>query len=1159
MYLGGTRAGSVLAAGSRTLTLSFDGREIRQRGGSGPLQLRDVSVQYPDGGRAAYSAAPYTTTAYARGDFQPTGADLTGALSDAGVDTNGDGRYNYLRLSAVLDVTSPGVYTLSADLAGGADLLIASASQAVTLPAGVQTATLDLDGITIGALGFDGPFTVTRLSLVNAAGTTAAFAPSLYATAPYTAGAFEASGAITGTVRDLAGRPISGTVVYAAGLVRVIATTGADGRYALSRLPVGYYRLEAVPQPSDLLQDGDGKVTVYEGQTATLDFTLEAGAGIRGRVTDSAGNPVQAVIDIGWYEPPHYPTDANGYYRADGFEPTEYRVHVSTDPPYNDWWVFVDGRHVDNGAQVSVWVDGGRVTVIDFRRPPAAPVADLFVDKELVQGVVAFDEDVTYRLRVRNLGSLEASGILVTDTLPAGSTFLSEAHPAGFATVTEGSQTVWTAASLPVYGQTGYEALLDVTARLAGSVVAGDLVTNALASSIAFPEGDYNNNAYQDTGTAISPTRDVRVNVWLSSGTPMPGSDIRYGIGIFNGGDNPAPNVRITDTLPVSTPYVSQQSPAGYAVEHIGNQVVWMTPSLPAGAYHSFNVTVHIPDAVPAGTILTNTVEAGTSRPETSYANNAMTRTDTVLARTRDMSVSYGPFSGKPLAGALWSYRIDVQNQGNTAAADVVLTNTLPYSMTYVSSYNDTYFPDHARDLFAPAVDGNVITWSLGTVPPAKFGAFYISARVTDSVPAGAVLTNTTRVSTSHEESDLTDNSSAYAITIASPTCDMNLWHYGSGGIPSPGTRVYYGIGYQNYGNSPCQDVVVTDTIPCPLSVLAWSGTATPTVTGRTMTWDLGTVPGYSDPGYSGALLVTVLVPETTTVGTVLTNTAVITTSTIETGSWTNTGTSVLTVAAPQPGLAVLKSLVSTQIVTGSESAYRIIYRNDADSAAPDTVLTDTLPAGMSFVSAVPLTPTVNGNDLQWDLGTVSNRNFPGAYGTITVSVYLADSVPVGTVLTNTAGITTPYETNNSNNTARHIRDSGRRLARPRGVAGRVRGLLCRRRRRHLPDPLQQHRHRLGPERPDHRHPARGSGLRLPRRPVQPQRPGQHRSLGPGHRAGLFHRRLLGQCVPDRPRGRGAGRRHAPAQHGYHRHQPGGDLLWQQHQRLDKLRLQPEP
>lgn len=986
--------------------------------------LVDLSVRDASGERVAFALEPYTTTtAYAYTDFQASAAELTGSYSDAGVDSDGNGRYNHLHLSAGVDVLTAGLYSLVGTLNDRDDNAITWASQSYSLTTGAHTATLDFDGLDIGSHGVDGPYTVTTLSLLDASGSRLSFEPGVYTTTAYAYTSFEVGVVISGTVRDQAGQVVPEVTILVAGPTNATTETDANGRYIITHLPAGSYYVYAVPDESTFLKDGSASRYTYAGGTYVVDFTLEAVGGIVGRVTDENGDPLQAEIDLGGYEPPHYPTDAEGYYYITGLSAGEYNVHINSDPAYNDWWMYVDERHADNGVQVTAQVVEGRTTVVDFQRPPTTLVADLYVDKSLHAGVVGFDEEITYRIRVRNLGNLEVTGIVVTDTLPAGATYVSESHPGDFGLLSSGSQTVWSKGSLPAYGQSGYEAELYLTARLPGTLVAGDLVTNTLDSSSGVSEGDYNNNAYLHVQTAITPTRDLYVDKYLYSGTPLPGGDIQYRILVQNNGNSAAPDVRITDTLPLSTTYVTQQNYSDFAVQVVGDQVIWSKDSFASGNYAYLYLTIHISDTVAPGTMLTNTVEASTSRPETDDTNNTDAASNQVQARTRDMYVSKAKNAGKELAGAEYTYQLTVRNQGNTATDDVVLTDTLPVSMTHLSSYNTTYFPNQAHDLFPPNVSGNVITWELGTVPPNGYGYFYVTVLISDTVRPDDVLTNTAQVVTSQEESDYTDNRSDFPITILAPTYDVGVSKSLYSGNTSPGSDMTYRVYYRNYGNSPCENVVITDTLPPEVDYVSYSGDISPTVQGQQVAWDLGTVPGQYNTGYDGYLYLTVRVPEATAVGTALTNTVVVTTTTVETSTsslQSNSDTDVRAVDTPSPNLYLSKSLYNSQLIQGSEATYRLHYQNSyGSSAALDTVVTDTLPPGVSFVSADP-PATAQGDQVVWDLGRVPGYGYEGYYGYLYLDVFISDTVAAGTTLTNTAVITTPYDTNPTDNDSVH-------------------------------------------------------------------------------------------------------------------------------------------
>ena len=83
------------------------------------------------------------------------------------------------------------------------------------------------------------------------------------------------SGSITGSVRDAAtSAPLGGVSVMVVG-TRLAATTGADGQYAITAVPVGSYRLRARRLG---YAPGDTSVVVQEGQPTAVDFSLRASA-----------------------------------------------------------------------------------------------------------------------------------------------------------------------------------------------------------------------------------------------------------------------------------------------------------------------------------------------------------------------------------------------------------------------------------------------------------------------------------------------------------------------------------------------------------------------------------------------------------------------------------------------------------------------------------------------------------------------------------------------------------------------------------------------------------------------------------------------------------------------------------------------------------------
>ena len=157
--LGASTAVTLATTGVHTVTLSFDGTAIRQYRADGPYSLRYLTVSDAVRERVDFLTHAYTTTAYSYTAFQRGLAELTGRYRDAGVDSDGDGAYDLLRVSADVNAFIPRTYHLAAGLYDSQDTAIMWAFGTYTLTAGLQTVTFDFDGLTIGNHRVNGPYT----------------------------------------------------------------------------------------------------------------------------------------------------------------------------------------------------------------------------------------------------------------------------------------------------------------------------------------------------------------------------------------------------------------------------------------------------------------------------------------------------------------------------------------------------------------------------------------------------------------------------------------------------------------------------------------------------------------------------------------------------------------------------------------------------------------------------------------------------------------------------------------------------------------------------------------------------------------------------------------------------------------------------------------
>jgi hypothetical protein len=152
-----------LDAGDQVVQLYFDGMSIYRNGENSPytvdLHLYDDSSNWMD-------SDTYIINGYTFGQFQVPGAAFEPPHSDYGLDTDSDGKFNYLVVNVTINVSVAGFYQLDGDLLYGSSNWIDSDSNYTFLPVGIQIVELRFEGWKIYVEGETGQYTV-ELDLYN--------------------------------------------------------------------------------------------------------------------------------------------------------------------------------------------------------------------------------------------------------------------------------------------------------------------------------------------------------------------------------------------------------------------------------------------------------------------------------------------------------------------------------------------------------------------------------------------------------------------------------------------------------------------------------------------------------------------------------------------------------------------------------------------------------------------------------------------------------------------------------------------------------------------------------------------------------------------------------------------------------------------------------
>jgi hypothetical protein len=145
--------------------------------------------------------------------YEAVKAEFTGTYSCAGVDTDGDGSYDYLRVQAEIAVIAGGEFHLLARLYDQSSNAVAWTNERFTLEEGLQSITLDFDGLTIRQQGVDGPYKMTLL-LDDQFGAEIDHEYNAYTTAPYAYTDFEGKDASFSTIYSDYGTDTDGDGYY---------------------------------------------------------------------------------------------------------------------------------------------------------------------------------------------------------------------------------------------------------------------------------------------------------------------------------------------------------------------------------------------------------------------------------------------------------------------------------------------------------------------------------------------------------------------------------------------------------------------------------------------------------------------------------------------------------------------------------------------------------------------------------------------------------------------------------------------------------------------------------------------------------------------------------------------------------------------------------
>ena len=586
--------------------------------------------------------------------------------------------------------------------------------------------------------------------------------------------------------------------------------------------------------------------------------------------------------------------------------------------------------------------------------PIAAGTApDLVVTKTDGGAIANAGETIVYTLTVANAGSQDASGVVLSDVVPAHSSFSASSSSAGWSCV-GGSCTLAVGAVGAGDPAQSFTIAFTVDDPLATGVMQiSNTVTVADNGASGSDLNPTNNVASDTTQIAAGTAPDLVVTKTDGGAIANAGETIVYTMTVANAGSQDASGVELSDVVPANTSFSAGSSSAGWSC--VGGSCTLAVGTVGVGdPVQSFTIAFTVDDPLAAGVMqISNTVtvtDDGASGSDLNPANNVASDTTPIAAGTApDLVVTKTDGGAIANAGETIVYTLTVANVGSQDASGVVLSDVVPGSTSFSAGSSSAGW----------SCAGGRCTLAVGTVgagDPAQ--SFAIAFTVNDPLGAGATeISNTvTAADDGASGSDLNpaNNVASDTTPIAASTAPDLVVTKDDGGVSAnAGDTISYAVTVANVGSQDALGVVLSDAVPMNTTLSAGSSSAGWGCVGGNCTLLVGAV-GAGDPSQSFTISFTVDDPLAAGVSQISNTVAASDDGTggADLNPADNTATDVTPIdgsGGTGPDLVITKDDGGVSANAGDTIAYTVTVANVGNQDASGVELTDTVPAYTSF------------------------------------------------------------------------------------------------------------------------------------------------------------------------------------------------------------------
>ncbi|WP_255374485.1 hypothetical protein [Cohnella sp. OV330] len=605
---------------------------------------------------------------------------------------------------------------------------------------------------------------------------------------------------------------------------------------------------------------------------------------------------------------------------------------------------------------------------------------------------VAVGETLTYTSVVANNGTEAISNAILSDALPAGTSFV-----AGSVTVAGQSRPSASPASGIAIGTVaaGAQVVITFQAQVVSLPSPAQLSNQ---STVSYSLGTFNGQSLSNTTTTPVYQPIVTLAKSADRTNATVGDTILYTLKVANSGNIAAAQVTLTDNIPAGSSFV----PGSVTVGGVTQPSASPLTGIPLGTIAiggSVNVTFQtLLGSLPSPPALVDQGAAGFTYQLPSgrtLAGSALSNTLTIGASAPNVTVTKSANFANAAVGDTIVYTIVTANNGITPVTNAVLTDSVPAGAAFVPGSLTI------GGVTSPAANPSSGV-PLGTVNPGAPVTVVFSATVV-SLPNPAQLSNQATVGFTSGAFQGT-SASAPAVT-AVYQASLTLTKSASATRTTVGDTFTYFVTATNAGNAAAQ-TTITDPLP-------------PSLTFQTNSVLVGDTP---TPGVSPATGIPLAVGpgQTVVVSFVVTINSLPPSQRLDnqaSASYTyalpdgrqipgSAASNTLSVPVSAPDVRVVKAVAPASGIVGDTLTFSAVVTNNGIAAVNNVVFSDPLPANVSFVPGSVRVGGAARPSANPSSGISIGALAPGASATVTFEVIITMAIPSQITNQSTVGFT---------------------------------------------------------------------------------------------------------------------------------------------------------